>query len=317
MNNNDKELDQNKELELELQKPKDLNEWTRRDVYGLKVKETEEDRIKRLAGEFEYHEMKKKGETFKDDLNQHSEKELLVNDFKKQWLSRYLFYKVQYEALSEEIEVIRDRGNRLVTRITGLPRGNNTSRPEDEWVEIINNTDMVLDCLCTTAENLLYALLEIETTIQNIEEPELQALLTMRYIKGMTTKEIQERVHYSRSHVWKLEMRALKRLDIDCTDKELRDRMDREYRFIEFQQDHFDPNKVDPDILAEYIEELKEDRDEAQKMIDQHQSSRRNRQKRRKKKEAFKQQKEAVESLTGTKKKRRGRPRKSENAQNE
>lgn len=286
-------------------------QWSRRDIYGLKVKETEEEKIRRLAGEFEYHEMKKSGEKFEDKLNYHSEKELMVNDFKKQWLSRYSFYKLQYEILSEEIEVIRDRGNRLVSRITGLPRGSHSSRPEDEWADIVTNTDLVLDYLCTTAENLLYTLLEIETTIQAIDEPELQSLLTMRYIKGMSSKEIQDRVHYSRSHVWKLEARALKKLDISCTDQELKERMDREYRFIEFQQDHFDPNKVDPDILAEYIEELKEDRDEAQRIVDQHQKSRRVRMRNRKKREAFKDQKEAVDKLTGKKKKKRtGRPRK-------
>lgn len=267
---------------------------SRRDIYGLRIKEEPEVRLKKLASDFQF-QIPDPGKF--EDENGEIDIDSYYREFKKEWLGRYPYYKSRYEILTDEIEYMRERGNRLVSRITGMPTGSSSSKPEDEWDEIIEYTDKAIDYLCTISENLLYTLLEIEMAIESLNEPELELILTMRYLRGMSIKEMQKKIKYSRSQIWKLEVKALDRIELEYSDKELKERMEKEYRRLEFEIDHFDPEKVDPDVLEEYMGELLEDRSEAAKIIDRNRVQRKVRSKNRQKAKQRRKKKEQEEEL--------------------
>lgn len=131
---------------------------------------------------------------------------------KKQWLRRYGVCQKEFQAYTEEIEVIEASTRKLTRLLTGMPTGNLISKPEDRWADMLNYRDEIIDYLTLVAGDQVKILEQVTEAIENLQNGIQQWILTQRYIQGKSFTEIAETSGYSERAVFKIHRQALENL---------------------------------------------------------------------------------------------------------
>lgn len=137
----------------------------------------------------------------------------------KEYLEQYQKAKRKIERLYWDIEELQTLAEGCSKPLDGMPHGSGLKNPMEHFLIKKIDKEKELQEQIETAQNLL---LEIEKTINEIDNPELADLLHFRYIEGLQfeTKKvyfkkvksnaITDRMGYSPRYIYELHDRALK-----------------------------------------------------------------------------------------------------------
>jgi len=128
----------------------------------------------------------------------------------KQWLSRGRHIRWRIEALERAKQNAWDAATRVSPSAEPARGGDRTSRRAERYGELSEAVDQ-------ERARLDSVLAEITGAIAQVEDNDLAALLTDRYICGLPWREVAANLHYSESNVKQtLHPKALRAIQ-DCT----------------------------------------------------------------------------------------------------
>ena len=133
----------------------------------------------------------------------------------KQYLSRAYGLRRRIAAKLSHLEELRTQAEHITPTITGLPKGNLPGSPvERAAADIADLTwEIDLDYL-----DLLVYQEEIRKTIEAVEDPAANQVLSYRYLSYKTWSEIEDLMHYSRRQLYRIHAKGLRIVDdvIEC-----------------------------------------------------------------------------------------------------
>ncbi len=139
----------------------------------------------------------------------------MTNAEKKRYLQQYQRLNNRINFLMEE----RERWRGLATRITPSYQpsfGSNGSISNRVQNAVDKVTELDAD-INAEIDRLVDLRREINRAVHAIQEPKLQELLELRYIKGLSWEAVAEHMHYDLSWVTRLHGRALSKLALKST----------------------------------------------------------------------------------------------------
>lgn len=140
----------------------------------------------------------------------------------KEYLEQYQKAKRKIERLYWDIEELQTLAEGCSKPLDGMPHGSGLKNPTEHFILKKIDKEKELEEQIETTQNLL---IEIETIINEIENPELADLLHYRYIEGLQfetdkyyikrtkSNAIADRLGYSPRHVYRMHSEALKEVE--------------------------------------------------------------------------------------------------------
>lgn len=133
---------------------------------------------------------------------------------KKEWLNEYYWINKEIEYYFWEIERLESQNYKLTKILTGMPGSKDFARPEDRWVETLEDTEEIIRYLMHLIADRNNALLIRETSIEQLRSNEHRLVLNLRYFKRYGWDKISKELGYSERTVYRLHKKALEKLVI-------------------------------------------------------------------------------------------------------
>lgn len=112
---------------------------------------------------------------------------------------RYLNNRVPLARLG--VERAMSKATRCTSVLTGMPRGGGTGSQVETGVEMLEAARAALAEIRTELAAMRE---ELEPYLEAIEEPLAKVVMTMRYMEGVSAREIAWRLNYSEQHINRL-----------------------------------------------------------------------------------------------------------------
>ena len=125
-------------------------------------------------------------------------------------LQRIRFLNNRLPAARFRLDRALSRATRVTAPLGGMPRGGARRGPVEPGVELIEDAREVYRDIRRELDALRE---EARPLIDAIEDPLERQVAAMRYLEGLTVRQIAYRLCYSEQHVYRLVARAEKRLD--------------------------------------------------------------------------------------------------------
>lgn len=128
----------------------------------------------------------------------------------KQYLQRPLVIRRHIKSQELHLEELRAQAEHITADLTGMPRSGSTSSPvERVAVQIADlSWELELEWL-----DLLAAQADVKKTIDLVQDPLAQQVLSLRYLSYKSWREIADTMHYSQRHITRLHAKALALVD--------------------------------------------------------------------------------------------------------
>lgn len=128
----------------------------------------------------------------------------------KQYLLRAYNLKRRIEAKEMHLEELRTQAEHITADINGMPRGSGPSSPvERVAVQIADlSWDLEQDWL-----DLLQYQEETKRLIERLDNDADVQVMSLRYLSYLTWEKIAEEVHYSGSQVYRIQVRAHRKIE--------------------------------------------------------------------------------------------------------
>lgn len=128
----------------------------------------------------------------------------------KQYLSRAYGLRRRIEAKELHLEELRTQAEHITADLTGMPRGSGTSSPVERIaVQIADlSWELELDWL-----DLLQYQEETKRLIERLDNDADVQVMSLRYLSYLTWEKIAEEVHYSGSQVYRIQLRAHRKIE--------------------------------------------------------------------------------------------------------
>lgn len=131
----------------------------------------------------------------------------LGNERKKEYLGGYRKACKRIAVLEEQLESIRQvEESAKIQKLSDMPKGGGHQTDISDLLVKIENMQKKIDAARVEA---MRAKVEIEASIGEVEDPDEQRVLRMRYIEGKRWSDIAEKMHYSYRHVLNIHGHAL------------------------------------------------------------------------------------------------------------
>ena len=124
----------------------------------------------------------------------------------KQYLSRAFGLRRRIAAKEIHLEELRAQAEHITADLTGMPRGSGSSSPVERIAVMIADLEweIHMDWL-----DLIQYEGEIRRTIEAVEDPLAQQVLSLRYLSFKTWREIADLTHYSSRQVYRQHAKGL------------------------------------------------------------------------------------------------------------
>jgi len=125
----------------------------------------------------------------------------------KEYLAQARSIKIKLEAMSEQLEFLRQVAKYVSPQLSDMPRAatRNVHKGEDAMVRVMEFEARMME---------QYAVLdEINEAINSVSNPMAQAILAKRYLGRGTWDEIASALYISRSHLFSLHNDALAEIE--------------------------------------------------------------------------------------------------------
>lgn len=128
----------------------------------------------------------------------------------KQYLLRAYNLKRRIEAKEMHLEELRTQAEHITADLNGMPRGSGPSSPvERVAVQIADlSWDLEQDWL-----DLLQYQEETKRLIERLDNDADVQVMSLRYLSYLTWERIAEEVHYSGSQVYRIQVRAHRKIE--------------------------------------------------------------------------------------------------------
>ncbi len=128
----------------------------------------------------------------------------------KQYLMRAYNLKRRIEAKEMHLEELRTQAEHITADLNGMPRGSGPSSPvERVAVQIADlSWDLEQDWL-----DLLQYQEETKRLIERLDNDADVQVMSLRYLSYLTWERIAEEVHYSGSQVYRIQVRAHRKIE--------------------------------------------------------------------------------------------------------
>ena len=128
----------------------------------------------------------------------------------KQYLLRAYNLKRRIEAKEMHLEELRTQAEHITADLNGMPRGSGPSSPvERVAVQIADlSWDLEQDWL-----DLLQYQEETKRLIERLDNDADVQVMSLRYLSYLTWEKIAEEVHYSGSQVYRIQVRAHRKIE--------------------------------------------------------------------------------------------------------
>lgn len=128
----------------------------------------------------------------------------------KQYLLRAYNLKRRIEAKEMHLEELRTQAEHITADLNGMPRGSGSSSPvERVAVQIADlSWDLEQDWL-----DLLQYQEETRRLIERLDNDADVQVMSLRYLSYLTWEKIAEEVHYSGSQVYRIQVRAHRKIE--------------------------------------------------------------------------------------------------------
>ncbi len=128
----------------------------------------------------------------------------------KQYLLRAYNLKRRIEAKEMHLEELRTQAEHITADLNGMPRGSGPSSPvERVAVQIADlSWELELDWL-----DLLQYQEETRQLIERLDNDADVQVMSLRYLSYLTWERIAEEVHYSGSQVYRIQVRAHRKIE--------------------------------------------------------------------------------------------------------
>ena len=128
----------------------------------------------------------------------------------KQYLLRAYNLKRRIEAKEMHLEELRTQAEHITADLNGMPRGSGPSSPvERVAVQIADlSWELELDWL-----DLLQYQEETKHLIERLDNDADVQVMSLRYLSYLTWERIAEEVHYSGSQVYRIQVRAHRKIE--------------------------------------------------------------------------------------------------------
>ena len=128
----------------------------------------------------------------------------------KQYLLRAYNLKRRIEAKEMHLEELRTQAEHITADLNGMPRGSGPSSPvERVAVQIADlSWELELDWL-----DLLQYQEETKRLIERLDNDADVQVMSLRYLSYLTWEKIAEEVHYSGSQVYRIQVRAHRKIE--------------------------------------------------------------------------------------------------------
>ena len=125
----------------------------------------------------------------------------------KRYLMEYVALKQRRDALTDEIDRLRDATLRATSRITGFrPAGApDPGRKEDGMLRVVDAQER----LATVIRHIDEALCARLALLEQLPDERQKTLLTLRYINGVGWEQIGYAMHYERTQIFDIHHQAL------------------------------------------------------------------------------------------------------------
>ena len=125
----------------------------------------------------------------------------------KRYLMEYVALKQRRDALTDEIDRLRDATLRATSRITGFrPSGSpDPGRKEDGVLRVVDAQAR----LATVISHIDEALCARLALLEQLPDERQKTLLTLRYINGVSWEQIGYAMHYERTQIFDIHHQAL------------------------------------------------------------------------------------------------------------
>lgn len=135
------------------------------------------------------------------------------NITKKEWLKEYVYLKQNYQYYINELQEIQQEKLGLTRVLTGMPSSNVTKNMDDVWIDLIDYTDDIIEYLKGILLDRKTRLTEITEAVEQLDERE-RTVITARYIRGMSFRDILKDLPVSEKTMYNLHQRALQHLEM-------------------------------------------------------------------------------------------------------
>ena len=128
----------------------------------------------------------------------------------KQYLLRPYNLKRRIEAKEMHLEELRTQAEHITADLNGMPRGSGPSSPvERVAVQIADlSWELELDWI-----DLLQYQEETKRLIERLDNDADVQVMSLRYLSYLTWEKIAEEVHYSGSQVYRIQVRAHRKIE--------------------------------------------------------------------------------------------------------
>lgn len=128
----------------------------------------------------------------------------------KQYLSRAYNLRRRIAAKEMHLEELRTQAEHITADLTGMPRGSGTDSPVERVAVQITDLswELELDWL-----DLLQYQEETKRLIERLDNDADVQVMSLRYLSYLTWEKIAEEVHYSGSQVYRIQVRAHRKIE--------------------------------------------------------------------------------------------------------
>lgn len=120
--------------------------------------------------------------------------------------------KAQYESYRNRIEEEYNRTQRLTSTVSLAPVHAGVNQ-DDIWVDVFENVDEVVALYEEKQKKIKAKMVEIETQIEKMEDEEEKTILLLRYMENLSFKEIDKRLPFSESTIYRKHSKALDNIE--------------------------------------------------------------------------------------------------------
>lgn len=133
----------------------------------------------------------------------------------KQYLSRAYNLRRRIAAKEIHLQELRAQAEHITANLTGMPRGSGADSPVERVA--IQIADLSFEIELDWMDLLVYQS-EIRKTIEQMEDPSIVQVLSMRYLAYKPWREIAEVMCYSPRHLRRIHARGLALVDdvLEC-----------------------------------------------------------------------------------------------------
>lgn len=128
----------------------------------------------------------------------------------KEVLMSYRYIIQEINSLLLQREELMALATKITASLSGVQRAGNTGkRKVEEWAVKIAEIDKEIEL---KTEELSGAASEIRALIDHLPDGKEKAVLSYRYINGLSIHQTADKMHYSFDHTWRLQSKGIEML---------------------------------------------------------------------------------------------------------